>query len=149
MNQEEIKRASKDKLQEYGREGLAPIMDLIGRYGEEILAYVKHFETGLNEGAASLEGQGAEDEKRQVARWLKEGAKWMSKLEKKLENGDSEDLLNFIEEQGGRHPAALFASSLIAGGVVGAIGKQAYKVDERAPGVSVGQSELNENQKIH
>ncbi len=149
MNQEEIKRASKDKLQDYGREGLAPIMELFGQYGEEILTYVKHFETGLDEGAASLEGENIETEKKQVASWLREGAKWISKLEPRLENGDSEELLNFIEEQGRNHPAALFASSLIAGGVVGAIGKQAYKADEPNAGRSVGQAELNENPKIH
>lgn len=149
MNQEEIKRASKDKLQEYGREGLAPIMELFSKYGDEIVSYIKHFETGLDEGAASLEGEGAEAEKKQVATWLREGAKWVSKLENRLESGDSEALLSFIDEQGKNHPAALFASSLIAGGIVGAIGKQAYKADPSENDESVGQSELNQNQKIH
>lgn len=135
MRSEEIKETGKDKLQEYGKEGLAPLMELFNRYGNEILLYMKHVEKGLNEGCKSLksassenkEEAAAKEEREMVASWFEEGARWIGKLEKQMENKNSDELLDFVEKQGRDHPSALFATSLIAGSVFGVVGKQAWK----------------------
>lgn len=141
MNTEEFKQSGKDKLQEYGREGLAPLMELFNRYGKDIVHYVRHVSEGLEQGCRNLRdkqapGEGPEcDERLMVASWFEEGAKWARDLEHQLENRNTEDLLDFVETQGRQHPAALFATSLIAGSVFGVVGKEAYKY-RPSPGAS-------------
>ena len=136
---EDSKDMGKDKLREYGKEGLAPLMELFNRYGKDIVHYMKHVETGLERGCEALrsdkerEGKGQEgaqsesEERQMVASWFEEGAKWVGKLEEQLENKNSDELLEFVERQGREHPAALFATSLVAGSMVGVIGREAFQ----------------------
>ncbi|MCO4753172.1 MAG: hypothetical protein KC478_01755 [Bacteriovoracaceae bacterium] len=125
------KELGSDKLQEYGKEGLEPLMELFNKYGQEFIHYIKHVETGLNNAAKSLkEDQSDEDkeEKQIVSSWFSEGAQWTEKLKTRLKDSDTQDLLDFIETQGREHPAALFATSLLAGSMFGRLGKHAFKV---------------------
>ena len=138
------KEAGKDKLQEYGKEGLGPLIELLNKYGQEAVHYLKHIQEGLEKAEHTLrsdrkaeqEGQEetANEERRLVASWFEEGAKWTRKLEERLDKEDSEDLLQFVEDQGREHPAALFATSLFAGSVLGRAGKHAYKTDSAETG---------------
>src|SRR5690554_6436283 len=117
MRMEDSKDMGKDKLREYGREGLAPLMELFNRYGKDLGRYIKHVETGLERGFEALrsnkdsegkdqEGKGGEgaqsesEERQMVASWFEEGAKWVGKLEEQLENKNSDELLEFVERQG-------------------------------------------------
>lgn len=136
MRTEDIKGTGRDKLQEYGKEGLAPLMELFNRYGKDIIKYIKHVEEGLDQGCKSLrshsgatggEADKTQSDKEMVASWFEEGARWVGKLERQLETKNTDELLDFVESQGREHPAALFATSLIAGSVFGVVGKQAWK----------------------
>lgn len=141
MRTEDIKDTGRDKLKEYGKEGLAPLMELFNRYGKDIVRYMRHVGEGLEQGSQSLQSapqdssneSGVEsdnensDERQLVASWFEEGARWVDQLEKQLEQRNSDELLEFVERQGREHPAALFATSLVAGSVFGVVGKQAVK----------------------
>lgn len=128
-----------DKLQEYGKEGLAPLMEVFNKYGQEFNKYIEHINSGLNTAAKELRNNSSESEEKEiVASWFEEGASWTKKLEERLKTSSSDDLLNFVEEQGRQHPAALFATSLLAGSVFGRIGK--YAVNQNQDETSMGQS---------
>lgn len=127
MNADAYRRPNKDKLQEYGKEGLAPILDLFKKYGGEIEKYIGHVQTGLNQGCQNLRSDSSSNpEKEMVATWFEQGATWVDKLKAEIQEQDTDKLLKFIETQGREHPAALFATTLIAGSVFGVVGKKAY-----------------------
>ncbi|MBC76778.1 MAG: hypothetical protein CME64_12255 [Halobacteriovoraceae bacterium] len=129
-----------DKLQEYGKEGLAPLMEVFNKYGEEFNQYINHINSGLKSAAKELQNDSSgSEEKKVVASWFKEGAQWTEKLEQRLKDSSPEELLDFVESQGKQHPAALFATSLLAGSVFGRIGKYAVKENtESTSGQNVG-----------
>lgn len=152
-SKENFQGIGRDKLSAYGKEGLAPLLNLLTRYGDDIIHYVRHVAEGLESASESLTAINTENpttgnqdvgelncEKRKLtADWFKEGATWAKKLETQIKSSSSEEILEFIEREGRAHPAALFASSLIAGSIFGAVGKEAYKLRPGAESEDVGQ----------
>ncbi|MEX0799548.1 MAG: hypothetical protein WD025_08885 [Bacteriovoracaceae bacterium] len=134
---QKTKELGKDKLQEYGREGLGPVMELFNRYGQEMVEYVKQIATGLEKGGQSLREEnpseeGSKEARELTASWFEEGATFVNKLESQLNHKSSDELLEFVERQGREHPASLFAVSMVAGSLLGRVGKHAYKTKSKS-----------------
>lgn len=114
------------KFAEYGKKGLAPFLDLIGKYKSDIVPYSSAINRALD-GAINALNTGGEtnDVNQTVVGWFQGAKDWFAGASSKLDTGDSKELFTYFEEQSKSNPALAFGISYAFGILFGRIGKYA------------------------
>lgn len=124
------------KLKSYGTKGMAPLLELVHNYQDEITPFIDALSRGLTAGAAALkEGEGANPV---VSGWFSEASSAITNMRGKLSSGNAQDFIAAIEDYGRRYPGVIFSSSYLAGLFLGRVGRH---IGRKA--VSEKQSELH------
>lgn len=116
------------EIKEYGKKSLAPLIDLLSKYKGEFSPYFKAIETGLQGGFEVLnkgtsENDTVSDAQLTVGEWFRDAANWFNGADKRLQSGNTRELLDYLEQQAKNHPTLMFSSSYIAGLFFGRIGR--------------------------
>lgn len=119
-----------DRFQAYGRESIEPFVGILEKYGDTVSAYLEAMEEGLRgAGATLIREEGDQNQiRRTVGQWFQEYSSWLGNLRGSFQGNNSQGLLNFIEREGVRQPAALLASSILTGTFLGRLGRSAVHV---------------------
>lgn len=136
------------KYKEYGKKSLAPLVDLLHRYKGDIDPYVAALSKGLDgainsfkEAAAETPGldKRAQDAERAVQGWFRDASEWFNGAKQRLQSENPKELLNYLEEQGRKRPAVLFASSYVVGMIVGRLGRHVVRIKQSSTASSTQQ----------
>lgn len=114
------------KFKEFGKKGLAPLVDLVHRYQGDITPYLSAIDIGIQGAIDALknaEGEQGQATHQSVAQWFTDAQSWFGGAKEKLASKSSSDLLNFLETEARQRPAVMFASSYVVGLVVGRLGR--------------------------
>lgn len=147
----------KTKLKQYGKKSLAPLVDLLHRYKDQINPYMEALDKGL-QGACSSFNSSADNSvnssinssistpnasrimnakpqsneaEKVVSGWFREASDWFQGARDKMSTEDPKDLLNYLEEQAKRSPGLMFATSYVAGLVFGRLGRHIGRIKAR------------------
>lgn len=131
-NKGEGKLPRMDELKDYGKKSLTPLIDLVSKYKTEVNPYFSALSKGLQAAAEAYKeepetiGQ-ADAATRQaevaIGSWFREANDWLNGINKKIQTGKTNELLDYLEEQAQRHSAMMFSVSYIAGLVFGRVGR--------------------------
>lgn len=112
------------QFKEYGKKSLAPFVDLIHQYQNDISPYLSALSKGLQAACDSFqESEQMPEADRVVSGWFNEINRWFVGAREKINSGDEKDFLRFLEDEARAHPAAMFSSSYIAGLLFGRMGR--------------------------
>ncbi len=114
-------KVSSSKLKDYGQKGLTPLVDLLHKYQGQMMPYFDALTTGLRGGADAL--QQAQGEGVTVAGWFTEAERMLKDSRSKLESGNSQEILEFLEIQASKNPGFMFSASYVAGLFFGRVGR--------------------------
>lgn len=118
-------QTSGSKFQDYGKKSLGPLIDLLHNYQGDITPYLSALQKGLLAASDSFtETSGPE---KTVGNWFRSAHDWTQDIGRNLEGKSAKDIFGFIESQAKARPAALFATSYVAGLLFGRVGKHLIK----------------------
>jgi len=117
----------KTKLKQYGKKSLAPLVDLLHKYKDQVNPYVESINKGL-QGASSSLAESTTDSDRAVYGWFNDATNWFNGARDKLNNEDPKELLNYLEEQAKERPGLMFATSYVTGLVFGRLGRHMGRI---------------------
>lgn len=126
---------AKTKLKQYGKKSLAPLVDLLHKYKDQINPYMSALDKGLQGAcnAFSVQGQPSSvDAERVVEGWFRDANSWFNGARDKLSTDNPKDLLNYLEEQARDKPGLMFATSYVAGLVFGRLGRHIGRIKARS-----------------
>lgn len=133
-------KLSLNTLKEYGTKAYAPLVEVVHKYQDDIIPYMSAITKGLQGGAQALSDESASAPEKMVAGWFKEASHGLKEASSKIETGNLNDIMSFIEEQAKKQPSLMFSASYVAGLFFGRIGKHiGHKEAEK-------KSELPKNQ---
>jgi hypothetical protein len=141
------------KFKEFGKKGLAPLVDLVHRYQGDITPYLSAIDVGIQGAIDALrnaEGEQAEATHQSVAQWFTEAQTWFGGAKEKLSSKSPSDLLNFLETEARQRPAVMFASSYVVGLVVGRLGRHLARLGTKvASSATASAPESSEAPQFH
>jgi hypothetical protein len=125
-----------NKLKNHGKKSLAPVIEVLHKYQNEINPYFDAITKGLKAGADALQdsttapssesavNQDTRSSANQfIGSWFAEAANWFSEVKQKLALENIDEVTAFLNEQGRRNPGMIFSSSYLAGLAFGRIGR--------------------------
>ncbi len=141
----------KTKLKQYGKKSLAPLVDLLHRYKDQINPYMDALDKGLQGACNSFNASKPATSTTQpmssskpatsspsnsaaekvVSGWFTEAADWFKGARTKMSTEDPKDLLNYLEEEARNRPGLMFATSYVAGLVFGRLGRHIGRIKAR------------------
>ncbi|WP_408095511.1 hypothetical protein ACJVC5_10755 [Peredibacter sp. HCB2-198] len=125
----DLPQQSTSQVREYGKKSLAPFVDLIHQYRNDIGPYLSALGKGLQAACDSFqESEQMPEADRVVSGWFTELNRWFVGAREKINSGDEKDFLRFLEEEAREHPAAMFSSSYIAGMLFGRMGRHMVRM---------------------
>lgn len=152
----------KTKLKQYGKKSLAPMVDLLHRYKDQINPYMQALDKGLQaacdsfsssqeqvqaqaqaqsssfQGARGSKASGSNsDAERVVEGWFREAHDWFNGAREKMSTENPRDLLDYLEEQARDKPGLMFATSYVAGLVFGRLGRHIGRIKAKNASVSM------------
>ena len=117
------------QVREYGKKSLAPFVNLIHQYQNDIGPYLAALSKGLQAACDSFqESEQMPEADRVVSGWFSEINRWFLGAREKINTGDQKEFLRFLEEEAKAHPAAMFSSSYIAGLLFGRMGRHMVRM---------------------
>lgn len=122
-----LPEGAESKLKDYGKKSLAPVLDLVHKYQDDISPYFTAIQKGLQGALNAFNQEGGEEAEKVVAGWFREASEWFTTAGEKLRSQEPRDLLNYLEEQGRKSPGLLFSSSYIAGIAFGRMGRHIFR----------------------
>jgi hypothetical protein len=147
-----------DELKDYGKKSLAPLIDLVSKYKGEANPYfsaiskglkaavdVYKVEVGVNTNTDTI----AKEVEGVVGNWFQETNDWLEGINKKIQSGNTRELLEYLEEQAKKHPAMMFSVSYVAGLLFGRIGRHIGKQYTKESTSSYDQSDLGSDSLKH
>lgn len=124
------------RFRSYGRESMEPFLGLLDKYGDTVGAYLEAMEEGLRSAGAILRNDSSNQSpvRRTVGLWFEEYSSWLGNMRSSFHGSDPRGVLSFIETEGKRQPAVLLASSILAGTLLGRLGRSAVQTlkDEKS-----------------
>jgi hypothetical protein len=117
----------KTKLKQYGKKSLAPLVDLLHKYKDQVDPYVDAINKGL-QGASNSLAESTSDSEKAVYGWFNDASNWFNGASDKLKTEDPKELLNYLEEQARDKPGLMFATSYVTGLVFGRLGRHMGRI---------------------
>jgi hypothetical protein len=113
------------KLKSYGREAYRPFLDLVIKYQDAFVPYLRSLIKGLNAGGASLtlETDKAQEADRFVASLFNDTAKAIDELIRLLENKDYQQVSSLFNRLSAVRPSLAFSTSYVAGLFIGRLSR--------------------------
>ena len=130
---------AKTKLKQYGKKSLAPLVDLLHKYKDQINPYMSALDKGLQGACNALNTQGqpsSVEAEKVVEGWFRDANNWFNGARDKLSTDNPRDLLNYLEEQARDKPGLMFATSYVAGLVFGRLGRHIGRIKARSSSTS-------------
>lgn len=111
------------RLKEIGFKGLTPLLNVVKKHKEDVNPYFDSIDKALKAAVASLNQDQATATDRKVSGWLNDGAGWVRDLKSKFDSMQTQDLLNYVEEEASKKPGMMFAVSYITGIAIGRLSR--------------------------
>lgn len=119
----------KDRMKHVGEAGAGPFIELLHNYRGNVLEVMDAIEDGLRAAHRKLSESGSKSTQL-VANQFSSGADMIERLRGPVASGQKDDLFKMIESQGSDHQEMVFAASVIAGMIVGRIGRYSSQATE-------------------
>lgn len=113
------------KVKEYGKEALLPFVDLLVKYQEALLPYLRFLSQGLHAGGDNLSAERSPSQVHaiRVAEYFLEASKGIDELIRILEKKDIDEMRRILTGLGNQRPGLAFSASYVAGLFVGRLFK--------------------------
>ena len=112
-----------DRIKDYGKKATQPLIDLLQKYQGDITPLIGSINTGIQGAISALETESASESDRQVSVYFRDASTWFSDVQDKFKFQSTDEFMSFLEEEGRKHPAMIFAVSYIVGLVLGRAGR--------------------------
>ena len=134
-NSSETNPIDKTKLKQYGKKSLAPLVNLVHKYKDQINPYMMALDKGLQGACNSFTANGQESlgAEKVVSGWFNEASTWFKGAQEKIHTEDPKDFLNYLEEQAKDKPGMMFATSYVAGLIFGRLGRHIVRIKAKSP----------------
>ena len=116
-----------DRIKDYGKKSLTPLLSLIQKYHTEIDPYFNAIVKGIEAGRQALHQENASSEEKYVGEWFNEASSWFNDVRQKLNSKNLDDVLQYLDLNARHHPGMTFSTSYLAGLFLGRIGRHLSK----------------------
>lgn len=117
-------------LKDFGRTGLAPFVQLLEKYQDELIPYLQSIGEGLRLGAQGLKtptGEKSDQAHLFVAHLFEDSASWFQKLSQQIGDKNLDQTLDYLQQEGSKHPSLFFSLSYLTGAAIGRLSKYTFK----------------------
>jgi hypothetical protein len=122
------------KLKDYGTEAYRPFVELLFKYQDAFVPYLRSLSRGIHSGGTALSVDQSTEVDRFVSRLFNDTANGLDELIRVLEGKDTKAITTFLKSISDKRPSLAFSTSYVAGLVIGRITKHVIAEKKLAKG---------------